>query len=113
MNEESNLSKALPTRFMHDCFRVLEWKWFNSRSCVGAVLVWDLAEKRMKGFLGSPQYDADEEDQVKQIADYGCRLPTDMVIVIFKMYFSREDVIQHLDKDFKLFMQLTSILDQK
>lgn len=111
--EESNLSKSFPTRFIHDCFKILEWKWFNSRSCVGAVLVWDLAEKRLKGFIGSPQYDSDEESQVKQIADVGCTLPTDMVIVIFKRYFQRHEVIVNLHKDFKLFMAFTELLDEK
>lgn len=111
--EESNLSRSFPTRFVHDSFKILEWKWFNSRSCVGAVLVWDLAEKRLKCFLGSPQYNAEEEDQVKQIADLGCTLPSDMTIVIFKRYFQREEVIVNLDKDFKLFMAFTDLLDGK
>lgn len=111
--EETNLSRTFPTRFVLGCFKILEWKWFNSRTCVGAVLVWDLAEKRFKGFIGSPQYDASEKDQVTQIADHGCTLPTDMVILIFKNYFQREEVIVNLDKEFKLFMAFTDLLDGK
>lgn len=110
--EESVLSRSLPTRFIHDCFKILEWKWFNSRSCVGAVLVWDLSEKRLKGFIGSPTYFADEEYQVREIADFGCRLPIDMIMVIFKRYFQREEVINNLDKSLKLFMSFTDLLDE-
>ena len=110
--EESNISKTFPTRFIHDCFKVLEWKWFNSRSTVGTVLVWDLAEKRLIGFIGSPKYEASENDQVREIVDYGCKLPKDMVIMIFKRYFSQEEVFKNLDKDFKLFMAFTELLDE-
>lgn len=112
--EESNLSKSFPTKFNHECFKILDWKWFNSRSCVGAVLVWDLCEKRLKGFLGSPtEKYMSEESQVIEIAEIGCSLPSDMVITIFKRYFSQEDVLVNLDKNFRLFMAFTEILDEQ
>lgn len=110
--EESNLSRSLPTRFVHDCFKILEWKWFNSRSCVGAVLVWDLVEKRLKCFLSSPKYNSTEEDQVREIVDFGCTLPSEMTIVIFKKYLQREDVFNNLDNNLKLFMSFTELLNK-
>jgi hypothetical protein len=115
--EESNLAKSFPTRFKHGPFKVLEWKWFNSRSCVGVVLVFDLLEKRLKGFLASPSDfflgKDQEEEAVKDIVDHGCTLPTDMVIVIFTRYFAQEGVFRNLDRDFKMFMAFTELLDER
>lgn len=110
--EESNLSKIFPTRFIHDRFKVLEWKWFNSRSTVGTVLVWDLSKERFIGFIGSPKYEASENDQVKEIVDYGCTVPTDMLIMIFKRYFSQDEVFKNLEKSLRLFMAFTELLDE-
>ncbi len=115
---ESNLSRSLPSRMILGPFKILEWKWFNGRYPVGMVLVFDLIEKRMKGFVGTPtslhEYDiSSEENEVKEIADYGCRLSTEETIVVFKNYFLRDEVYKNLEKDFKLFLSITEILDEK
>lgn len=115
--EESNLCKSFPSRFMHGPFKVLTWKWFNSRSCVCCVLVFDLIEKRIRAFIGSPHElflgREQEEEAVKDVLDNGASIPTDVVITIFKRYFYLEEVIKNLDKDFKMFLELTKLLDEK
>lgn len=110
--EESNFSKLLPTRFIYEPFKVLEWKWFNGNKCVGAVLVWDLSNPRFIAFLGCGKKYNIEEDDVKEIVEWGCRLPNDITLTMFKNYFSREEVYPHLDKTLKVFMNFTELLNE-
>lgn len=108
--EESNLFKRFPERFRHDCFKVLEWKWFNSRSAVGLVLVIDLQQKRISAYIGSPKNELSEEDSVKEILDWGASLPNDMIFAAFRNYFCRDEIFELLDKDLRAFLKVHEIL---
>lgn len=110
--EESNLSRSFPTKFIMGPFKILEYKWYSGRYLVGSVLVWDLLEKRFKGFIGQAKAENIEED-VLEIAEYGAKLSTDETIIMFRKYFELEEIFINLDKNFKTFLRILEMLDEK
>lgn len=109
--EESNMVKNLPFKFYLDTYKVLEWKWFNSRSCVGVVLVWDLQENRMLGFMGSAR-GINEKADVIGIANWGHKLPAYLTNSIFYNYLTQQRVYEVFDKQGKESLDLLGIVQR-
>lgn len=111
--EESNLSRALPTVFVHEQFKICDMKTFISVPMICCSLVFDLLEKRFKCFISCVDYEEDYEKRAIRTIDRGSELPHRLSVVIFKDYFMKEEMIKLLDKDLKLYLNLLQILDEK
>ncbi len=116
--EESALSKALPTEFIYNQFKVCETITFVSFPMIFCTLTFDLSEKRFRCFISAVRMEGDYlEEDYEERAIYtitnGCELPHRLIPCIFKTYFMQEEMMKLLDKDLKLFVNILKILDEK
>jgi hypothetical protein len=111
--EESNLSKALPTVFMHNQYKVCDMKTFVSVPMICCSLVFDLADKRFRCFLSCVDFESDYEQRAIRTIENGSELPHRLAVTIFRDYFMKEELMKLLDKDFKIILGLLKLMDEK
>ena len=109
--EESNLAKALPTLYNIEHYKVLDIKLLDIQPIIGCVLTFDLIEKRMKCFISCVDSGLTQNEAVEKIVTHGATLPSRLCFVLFKEYFIQEEMIKLLDRDAKLFLKMTELLE--
>lgn len=111
--EESNLSRALPTVFVHGQYKICDMKTFLSVPMICCSLVFDLVDRKFRCFISCVEFDSDYEQRAIRTIERGSELPHRLAITIFKDYFMREEMMNLINKDLKLFLNILEILDEK
>lgn len=113
MFEESNLSKRLPTVFLHEWYKVCDMKTYISYPLMCCVLVFDLQEKKFRCFISCVDYEENYEQRAIKCIENGCELPNRVCVAIFKSYFMKEELLSLISKDFKIIIGLLQLMDEK
>lgn len=113
--EESLMCKTLPGMFLHRHYKILDCSWFHGNTIIVAVLVYNMKNNNIESIIGGPYCfgTLDEDEFIQNVVDYRSLLPSAITRCIFRKYFSKPEVMKHLDKEFRVYIGILNLLDEK